>query len=81
MPDELTECRRKIAQYQGAISRWCGLTGNSVNATKHKHVAEEELNRFRENLDRISVAKIPSKNSQLQGCASEQHEGESAWNF
>lgn len=73
--DDLTEARRRNAQYAGCISRWCALTGNVPDATKAKNVSEVELNTFRKFLDNLATggkAEKPKPSQRMEA---------PSWNF
>lgn len=59
---ELIECRKTIARYQGAISRWCDLTGNAIDGTKTGSKQDAELDAFRRHLTELKSEKEPNWN-------------------
>ena len=67
MQAELTECRKELARYHGALSRWCDLTGNVPDAGQCDNKTEEEFVRFSDHLDKLAAERRATKNSQEQG--------------
>lgn len=54
---ELAECRLRLAELTGAVSRWCSLTGHMPDTVKARSKQAAELRAFAEYLEHLAARK------------------------